>query len=237
MSAPNSLRHLRLARDLTLEQLGQMVGTDASTIRKIEQGSMRLTDKWLRPLTQALGVTADAILEQQPEAQDLAALVERLRQAEQPSAELDLDIHIAAGLLSADVPDFGNYWQQDWTELCPAERLAVPDWVPDVQAGASAPVALTDWKVRAIKIVITMERRGYVTRKDFSHFKISMSRWTQGHWIKQDGRGGWVRGEYLPDFRAQHPVNFDQIEADYETWKTPAEVERAAVAAVQEAML
>jgi len=117
-----------------------------------------------------------------------------------------------------------DHWQSgQWFELCPAERLKLPGWVPDVDAGASAPTALTDWKIRAIKIVITLAKRGYVTRKDFAHFKISMSRWTQGGWLQQDGRGGWIAGPDMPDFRAQHPVNFPQIEADFEKWKNPVE--------------
>lgn len=114
-----------------------------------------------------------------------------------------------------------DHWQDRWHELCPAKRLDLPEWVPDVAAGASAPLALTDWKIRAIKIVITLEKRGFVSRHDFAFYKISMSRWTQGGWLVKDGSGGWVGGPYLPDFRAQHPVNFAQIEADYEKWKSP----------------
>ncbi len=112
-----------------------------------------------------------------------------------------------------------DYWNNSWTELCPANRIELPEWVPDVQAGAKAPVALTDWKIRAIKIAVTLEKRGFVTRKDFAHHKISMSRWTQGGWIDKDGKGGWIAGKYLPDFRSQHPVNYPQIEADYQKWK------------------
>lgn len=120
-----------------------------------------------------------------------------------------------------DLPS-GTGWNDDsWHECCPAKRLAVPDWVPDVAAGASAPLALTAWKIGAIKLVITLAKRGYLTRQDFVHFKVSMSRWTQGRWLKKDGKGGWIAGDYLPDFRAQHPVNFAQIEADFEKWRAP----------------
>tara|TARA_R110000851_G_C13102466_1_gene568905 strand:- start:35727 stop:36500 length:774 start_codon:yes stop_codon:yes gene_type:complete len=115
-----------------------------------------------------------------------------------------------------------NYWEgESWYERCPAQRLDVPDWVPDVRAGDSAPVALTHWKIGAIKLVITLERRGYLTRQDFAHFKISMSRWTQERWLVKDGQGGWIAGPYFPNFKLQHPVNFDQIAADYEKWKAP----------------
>ncbi|MBJ6986921.1 hypothetical protein [Devosia sp. MC521] len=111
----------------------------------------------------------------------------------------------------------------DWFERCPAARLTLPDWVPDVRAGDSAPVALTPWKIGAIKLAITLEMRGYLTRRDFTHFKLSMARWSQEKWLIKDGKGGWIAGPNLPDFKAQHPVNFDQIGADYEKWKSPEE--------------
>lgn len=41
-----------------------------------------------------------------------------------------------------------HHWAHDWHELCPSDRIPLPEWVPDVTAGASAPVALTDWKIR-----------------------------------------------------------------------------------------
>lgn len=120
------------------------------------------------------------------------------------------------------LPKTGKSWAASgWYELAPASRIVLPDWVPDVSAGCSAPVALTDWKIKAIKIAVTLDKRGFVTRADFKHFAISMSRWTQERWLAQDGRGGWVAGRNMPDFRAQHPVNFPQIEADYEKWKAP----------------
>lgn len=121
-----------------------------------------------------------------------------------------------------DLPRLGFDWPDNsWHEFAPVERCDVPDWVPDVIAGDSAPVALTFWKIAAIKIVVTLERRGYVTRQDFAHYKISMSRWTQGRWILKVGDRCWTRGPNLPDFRAQHPVNFEQIAADYDIWKIP----------------
>lgn len=121
------------------------------------------------------------------------------------------------------LPGIENEWMaRDWYELCPASRVALPDWVPDVTAGDSAPVTLTDWKIRAIKIAITLEKQGYITRQNFAFFKISMSRWTQMRWIiPGENRGQWVAGR-MPDFRAQHPVNYAQIEADHEAWRQEA---------------
>lgn len=123
------------------------------------------------------------------------------------------------------LPSDEDSWRDDWFERCPDRRLTLPDYVPDVSAGESAPVSLTAWKIKAIKIVVTLENRGYLTRRDFKHFKISMSRWIEPFdpWLIKDGNGGWVAGSGLPDFRKQHPVNFKQIEADYDTWKGPEE--------------
>jgi hypothetical protein len=107
----------------------------------------------------------------------------------------------------------------DWWDWCPVSRLKLPEYKPDVVAGASAPIALTYWKIRAIKIAILVDKRGFVTPRDFKDIDISMSRWTQGGWlVKGDIPGHWRRGPYLPDFRLQHPVNFAEIEADFEKW-------------------
>jgi hypothetical protein len=128
-----------------------------------------------------------------------------------------------SSMFHPDLPKISaHHWDDDcWYERCPAKRIVLPDWVPDVIAGDSAPVALTHWKVGAIKLVVTLSRRGYITRQDFAHYKVSMSRWTQEKWLVKDGQGGWIAGPYMPDFKAQHPVNFVQIDADFEKWKSP----------------
>lgn len=127
-----------------------------------------------------------------------------------------------------------DYWWErtQWPQHCPAQQCKLPDYVPDVAAGSASPIALTEWKVRAIKIAVLLERRGVVTAEDFKALKISMSRWTQTGWIKSVRRGVWQAGG-LPNFRAQHPINFDQIAADFETWsaalpKPPADLFQAA---------
>jgi hypothetical protein len=67
---------------------------------------------------------------------------------------------------------------------------------------------------------VLLVKRGYVTRGDFKFHQIDMSRWSQGRWLvpDQNNRGQWVRGSRMPDFKAQHPVNFPQIEADFQNW-------------------
>jgi hypothetical protein len=109
-----------------------------------------------------------------------------------------------------------RYDNHDWHECCPHRRLDVPDWVPDVGAGNSSPVMLTFWKIAAIKLAIVLEKRGFLRREDFKKLNVSMSRWTQGKWLVQNGTGGWIKGDYFPDFKRQHPTNYQQIEANYD---------------------
>lgn len=111
-----------------------------------------------------------------------------------------------------------------WFEYFPKERVKVPDYIPDTGAGNPCPITLTNWKIKAIKLSITLEKRGYLERDDFKFFNISISRWTQGGitaWLQPSGRGKWVKGSRFPDLRIQHPINYEQIYNDYEEWKKP----------------
>jgi hypothetical protein len=122
-----------------------------------------------------------------------------------------------------ELPRIGNdgYWCQDWHELVPDHRHKLPDYIPDVAAGASAPIKLTDWKIRAIKIVVTLEKRGFVTRKDFKHCQIDHRRWIERDgWLRLEGAPPckWVLGSRMPDFKAQHPRVYAEIEATADKW-------------------
>lgn len=107
-----------------------------------------------------------------------------------------------------------------WHEWCPAQRHKLPDYVPDVAAGAPSPLQLTDWKIRAIKIAVLMELRGVVRRTDFAHLKIDHRRWIANEWIvrKDDG---YVVGS-MPNFKAQHPIVYEKIKADAPKWMQKA---------------
>lgn len=111
-------------------------------------------------------------------------------------------------------------WNDDWHEWCPVKRHPLPEYVPDVAAGSSAPVQLTDWKIRAMKIVITAEKRGYVTREDFRHVGIDHRRWLvpESQWL-ENRDGVWrLKGGVPQGFRAQHPRVYGEIEADAGKW-------------------
>lgn len=111
-------------------------------------------------------------------------------------------------------------WEHEhWHEWCPMKRLALPDYVPDVGAGHPAPVALTEWKIKAIRLAIILEERP-VTRADFKALSLDPSRWTDKWtgWLEATPQGYVPRPGHIPDFKAQHPVNYEQIKADRAKW-------------------
>lgn len=126
------------------------------------------------------------------------------------------------------LPKLGSSWSESyWHEWTPARRHKLPDYVPDVQAGAKSPVQLTDWKIRALKIEIIMDKRGHITREDFRVLAIDHRRWTApgSGWLEKIGDGRWTRGKYYPaaTARRQHPTVYAKLLEDEEKWCKAAE--------------
>lgn len=127
-----------------------------------------------------------------------------------------------AGIISIypPLPSIDYLPECTWRLWCPLQRERLPEYVPDVVAGASGPTKLTDWKIAAIKIAIITETRP-VTRADFKALRIDHRRWiTPGvEWLTpaEDG-SGWVRSSRFPDFKGAHPINYEQIKADQSKW-------------------
>lgn len=102
-----------------------------------------------------------------------------------------------------------------WHWWSPEQREKLPDYVPDVIAGASGPVQLTEWKVKALRIVALLELQGTVSRADFRTHSIDPRRWTgPGGWlVATDKPGVYSRGPGL-DFDKQHPQVYQQVLAE-----------------------
>lgn len=124
-----------------------------------------------------------------------------------------------------DLPNQHQEWStREWFEQAPTIRCKLPAYVPDVAAGASAPVQLTDWKIRALKIEAIIELRGFVTRKDFATIQIDHRRWmaVENRWLKVVD-GHFVDGDRPPRFKNQHPKVYEQIKAEAPKWMPTAE--------------
>lgn len=105
-----------------------------------------------------------------------------------------------------------DQWSEGWHYWSPRRRCELPEFVPDVVAGASAPVRLTKWKIQALRIIAALEIRGHVTRADFKAHRVDPRRWTgpQG-WLRPGvNPGEFVRGPGL-DFDAQHPEVYAKV--------------------------
>lgn len=100
-----------------------------------------------------------------------------------------------------------------WHWRCPDKRIELPNYVPDVVAGASGPSQLTKWKEAALAIAAVLELRGFVTRRDFQREGIDYRRWTQDWLLPGADRGQWITGPRTPDFAKQHPVVYPQVRA------------------------
>lgn len=128
---------------------------------------------------------------------------------------------------SPELPEIDSHdWKNAWIDLLPETRCAVPDYVPDVKAGRPAPMQLSAWKIKAIKIYVLIELRGYATGMDFIELEINRQRFVQMGWLvpipnpddKRRSRYEACKGTL--DLRRAHPVNFDQIKADFPKWAT-----------------
>lgn len=60
---PNHIRRLRLAKQLTLQQLAEAVGTSKGQIDKLEKGGRRLTVEWMIRIGRALACDPRALLQ------------------------------------------------------------------------------------------------------------------------------------------------------------------------------
>lgn len=122
-------------------------------------------------------------------------------------------------IFQPELPKTDSHHSEHWYEWLPVKRHSLPEYIPDVVAGAPAPLRLTDWKIKAIKIAVTLEKRGYVTRADFKHISIDHRRWLPSGtgWLSIQ-EGHYVKGPHFPNFKAQHPTVYEQIEADAEKW-------------------
>lgn len=96
-----------------------------------------------------------------------------------------------------------------WLHWPASGPLDLPAYVPDVPAGASAPVQLTDWKIRALRITAILETTGHVTLDDFRRHGIDHRRWVPSGWLIFEA-GVYRRGPNMA-FDRQHPRVYRDI--------------------------
>lgn len=120
-------------------------------------------------------------------------------------------------------PTLPDEYQADrrWHEWMPAQRHRLPDYIPDVPAGVPAPVQLTPWKVKAIKLMVLAEERGFITRQDFKHLSLDHRPFISAEgWLRPTGeRGRYAVHHPAPNgLKEQHPRVYAEIKADIARW-------------------
>ena len=115
---------------------------------------------------------------------------------------------------------------REWHEWMPTKRHTLPAYVPDVPAGASAPIQLTPWKIKALKLYVLAETRGFITRHDFKHLGLDHRPFiSAGGWLRPtDERGRYQVHSPAPTaFKAQHARVYEEIRADAANWMQPTD--------------
>lgn len=143
--------------------------------------------------------------------------------------------HIPA--FAPDLPEteklerIGTWWSdwpsEEWFDQFPAARHALPDYVPEVAAGVPSPIILSEWKIKAMRVCVWVERNGSITRPIFKALGIDPTRWMNGHWLTAGAdRGTWTAGPAFPAprLRQEHPAIYERIEADYPVWTETAKL-------------
>jgi hypothetical protein len=118
----------------------------------------------------------------------------------------------------SDKPEFDFHdtriYGTEFFDHNPQEPVELPEYIPDVRAGMSAPVQLTKWKVGALRLMAKLELQGYVTKQDCQNYRVDHRRFCAGDgWLKPLGEGKWGMGA-VPRFDQQHPVIYEQIKAE-----------------------
>lgn len=119
------------------------------------------------------------------------------------------------------VPGISHVSMFDWN---PEKRCPLPDYVPDVVAGSSAPIQLTEWKVIALKVCALLEKQGSISGKEIRALGCDPRRWITGSdWlIRHTEKGRYIRGPRLT-FDQQHPVVYAQIKAKMLATTSPSD--------------
>jgi hypothetical protein len=124
-----------------------------------------------------------------------------------------------------------NMFNKDrYTRWSPKKRITLPDYIPDVAAGASAPLKLTTWKVKALRLLARAEHNGFVTSKDAKDLEVDFQYFTTQRekyrgmlpWLtrsaEKDGRRTkwmWIDSDDPKRPDNQHPTIYVQVLAEY----------------------
>lgn len=81
-------------------------------------------------------------------------------------------------------------------------------WTPDIEinvpAGVKSPRSITEWKIKAIKMCYKLQKKGYLTSKDFQEAELSITIW-KIKWLIDCGEKDGKLTKYVKNPRAILP--------------------------------
>lgn len=99
-----------------------------------------------------------------------------------------------------------------WFSWNPVLRPTLPKYIPKVSAGTSSPIILTEWKIKALRVMAKLELDGFITAKTIKNCGIDSRRFccTASGWLRPIGDGKWEMLN-IPRFDLQHPEVYAEI--------------------------
>lgn len=98
-------------------------------------------------------------------------------------------------------------------DLCwyPERKCEIPQYKSSAIAGSKSPISLTSWKIKSLRLLARIEKRGSVKLKDFKELNLSPSIWicSSKKWLVQGEKGTWIKGK--AKFDEQHPEAYAKI--------------------------
>lgn len=103
-----------------------------------------------------------------------------------------------------------HYWSRPLYDWNPAQRIRLPDTIPEVQAGVPSPVRLTAWKQGALRVLAHLEIHKRITVKQIHSYGIDSTMWTRHGWLdRHEERGWWTEALDCPRRHArQNPLAY-----------------------------
>jgi hypothetical protein len=94
--------------------------------------------------------------------------------------------------------------QYDALYLRQMKRCWVPDINIEVPAGVKSPKLITPWKIKAVKLCMLLDEKGYLTSQDFKNVRVNMTLWKK-KWLTDSKQKEGKLTKYIKKVGAKLP--------------------------------
>jgi len=124
-----------------------------------------------------------------------------------------LGVFVIEGLVKKRDSAGRKYWSKEISDLDKYKKKHLTSpiklcWIPDVEinvpAGVKSPKSITEWKIKAVKLCFKLNKKGYLTSKDFTEAKLSITIW-KIKWLIDSGKKDGKLTKYVKKTNAVLP--------------------------------